>query len=259
MGSVAEYLTKPPDIPPGLGGALYDERANVQDIVATIVDLAQRGVLQLHEEEPKLWMIKRGPSFGNASLDPLEHELIRQLGLDIRDSRSLNSLHQRFYPRLRSLQNTIYDELVIRGYYRRSPEWTRQEYDNCVAVDRSSCHGTYRRVNAGAVGELWCLPYDWVVHCWHRLCYHCPHMPVRTWKGTEMRMRVVAFRRYLQHIEQFADVNGAARMRFLSVICLGRSRLDCSADGCASFAMLLSHYHRGTSHIQCHLLVAEMC
>lgn len=215
VGSVAEYLTKPPDIPPGLGGALYDERANVQDIVATIVDLAQRGVLQLHEEEPKLWMIKRGPSFGNVSLDPLEHELIRQLGLDIRDSRSLNSLHQRFYPRLRSLQNTIYDELVIRGYYRRSPEWTRQEYMTIAwQLIVLAVMALIAALTLAQWANFGVFPTIGLFIAGIAFAIIAPHMPVRTWKGTEMRMRVVAFRRYLQHIEQFADVNGAASTLF---------------------------------------------
>lgn len=96
--------------------------------MATIVDLAQRGVLQLHEEEPNRWTIKRGPSFNSAPLEPFERLLIKRLELNTRDSRSVDSLHQKFYSHLPALQKRIYNALVQRGYYTRSPEATRSNY-----------------------------------------------------------------------------------------------------------------------------------
>src|SRR5581483_8582099 len=48
----AEFLSKPPDdTPPGVVGTLLDEHADLQDILATIADLAQRGFLRIRESD----------------------------------------------------------------------------------------------------------------------------------------------------------------------------------------------------------------
>lgn len=51
IGQVPPVLEEPPsDLPPGLVGTLVDQKADVQDAVATLLDLAQRGVLRITEE-----------------------------------------------------------------------------------------------------------------------------------------------------------------------------------------------------------------
>ena len=50
VGLIADYLPEPPsDLPAGMAGTLIDESADVQDIVATIVDLARRGAIEIEE------------------------------------------------------------------------------------------------------------------------------------------------------------------------------------------------------------------
>lgn len=50
----AEYLSEPPsDDPPGVAGTLVDEKADMQDIVATIVDLARRGYVTIEERQER--------------------------------------------------------------------------------------------------------------------------------------------------------------------------------------------------------------
>ena len=54
LGAVADYLAEPPsDLPPGLVGTLVDEKADMKDIVATIVDLARRGVIRITEQQER--------------------------------------------------------------------------------------------------------------------------------------------------------------------------------------------------------------
>ena len=54
VGLIADYLPEPPsDLPAGMAGTLIDESADVQDIVATILDLARRGAIEIEElKEP---------------------------------------------------------------------------------------------------------------------------------------------------------------------------------------------------------------
>ncbi len=52
VGPVAEFIPDPPDnLPPGVIGALLDEQVDQRDIVATLVDLGQRGVLRIDRTE----------------------------------------------------------------------------------------------------------------------------------------------------------------------------------------------------------------
>ena len=52
VGPVAEFVPDPPDnLPPGVIGALLDEQVDQRDIVATLVDLGQRGVLRIDRTE----------------------------------------------------------------------------------------------------------------------------------------------------------------------------------------------------------------
>jgi hypothetical protein len=52
VGLAADYLAEPPsDLPAGLVGTLLDEKVDMKDIVATMVDLARRGVISITEEQ----------------------------------------------------------------------------------------------------------------------------------------------------------------------------------------------------------------
>ena len=65
IGMIADYLPEPPsDLPAGLVGTLVDESADMQDILATILDLARRGALEIEEvEEPGFLGIGATPRF----------------------------------------------------------------------------------------------------------------------------------------------------------------------------------------------------
>ncbi len=52
VGPVASFLAHPPgDLPPGAVGVLLDESADQRDVVATLVDLGNRGVIKLEESK----------------------------------------------------------------------------------------------------------------------------------------------------------------------------------------------------------------
>ncbi|WP_152918134.1 DUF2207 family protein, partial [Ardenticatena maritima] len=52
VGEFAEYITEPPDdLPPGIVGTLLDEKADIKDVIATIFDLARRGIISIEENQ----------------------------------------------------------------------------------------------------------------------------------------------------------------------------------------------------------------
>ena len=134
VGPVAEFIPDPPDnLPPGVIGALLDERVDQRDIVATLVDLGQRGVLRIDRTEGG-GVFGRGGDFTLTALEDepkvaqFERELLEALfGSKVKSGEkvSLSEVKGRFAAAQPQIQRHLYDELVERGYFTASPERTR--------------------------------------------------------------------------------------------------------------------------------------
>ncbi|MCS7061886.1 MAG: DUF2207 domain-containing protein [Anaerolineae bacterium] len=221
VGLIADYLSEPPaDISAALAGTLVDERADLRDVIATLVDLARRGVL-IMEEQGKLnqaglltnrdWLFARGPQFGSP-LAPHEQKLIEALQLTQKESIALSSMRNRFYVHLPAITDALYGQLVAQGYYQRRPDHVRGAYTALATVLMVA---TFFLCSVGGVflfevsdaGFL--LPIGLGVTA---LAFYlvAAQMPVRTRKGAEAKMRLEAFKRYLQNIEKYTDLSTAA-------------------------------------------------
>jgi uncharacterized membrane protein YgcG len=228
MPRIADSLNEPPaDLPPGLAGTLIDERADMQDIVATLVDLARRGVVLIKEGSATSYYdqtFARGPNFpartfdapasqsaGDIALASHERALVVALDLDRKQENSLSQMRDLFYQFIPGIQGALYGELVARGCYHNSPDESRHAYSQ---IARSLL------IAAGVFGAL-CVIWLWRVAdtailvaiglalAGLALLLVARAMPVRTRKGAEMRERAEAFRRYLQNIEKYTDVKTA--------------------------------------------------
>jgi len=220
VGLVAEYLTEPPpDLSPGLAGTLVDETADVRDIVATLVDLARRGVLKISEyARPTMggllttsdWQIEPGERFGQVALRPYEQALVAALGI-AQGRHSLSEFRNRFYTEIPKIQNALYEALVEAGYYTRSPDQTRKRYRalaNLVIFIAAVLFVIAVSVLSDLTEYSICLPAALLMT--GLLLYVVARaMPLRTRKGAEMRMRAEAFKRYLQNIEKYTKLQEA--------------------------------------------------
>lgn len=221
VGLVAEYLSEPPaGISPGLAGTLADEKADLSDVIATLVDLGRRGVVVIREEQsPGLfgigthrdWVIEAGPSF-DAELAPHERALISALELGVGEGVHVSSLQNVFYKRLPGIQAALYAQLVSGGYYERRPDMVRNRY-TMLAVAALIAGGVVFLAGGVLVAEgltstliVLGVAIEVVGVVWLIVANA---MPVRTPKGAEMRARVEAFKRYLSNIERYGDLRGA--------------------------------------------------
>ncbi|HEY9449318.1 MAG TPA: DUF2207 domain-containing protein [Gemmatimonadaceae bacterium] len=151
-GSIVPVWHRPDGIPPGAAGTLLDQRADMDDIVATLLDLAVRGYLEIREvppdgilgmAEPGSFAAKALHSLGLAKTDwELERTDKPESGSDLTayekqvldgvfegsTSRRMSDLHNEFYTRLPAIQKGMYEILVSKGYFRRSPETVRNTY-----------------------------------------------------------------------------------------------------------------------------------
>jgi len=222
VGLVADYLSEPPeDVPPGVAGTLVDEKADLQDVVATLIDLARRGYLTMQEESEKGFAgltFKRDFLFTRTDKDwtglyAYEKTLLKSLFAQSQSKR-LSDLKYKFYKALPKIRSGLYDAVVEVGYFRSSPERTRQFY----TVAGVALIGLAVFVGVFATALL----VEWVDTVW------CPAvglgigaaaligvgqaMPAKTKKGADAKARWEAFRRYLKEIERYTDLETATEL-----------------------------------------------
>ena len=150
-GSIVPVWRPPQGIPPGAAGALLDQRAGMDDVVATLLDMAVRGYVTIHE-------VQLGGPMGLAEGNSFTAKALRTLGLGATDwelqrtdkpdggdltayeesvlqgvfegtpCRRMSELHNEFYKHLPEIKKGMYGFLVEKGLFPRSPESVRNRY-----------------------------------------------------------------------------------------------------------------------------------
>ncbi len=134
VGGVPALLSEPPgDLPPAVAGTLVDEMADVQDVVATLVDLARRGLLRIAEEDPS----GHGKGKREFRLEKLRDEPDDLRGYERLVFRNLfagdqtvrfDELRKRFLKSIPEVQDQLYQEVVGAGLFQGNPKSVRNRY-----------------------------------------------------------------------------------------------------------------------------------
>ena len=221
-GLVAEFIPQPPDdLPAGAAGTLLDERADEQDVVATLVDLGHRRAITIEEQAADGAI----PGFSSGGRDfkltlagadpgvrPFEADLLRALfGDELKGGSTvlLSQVKDRFDAVTPELRADLYAELVDRGYFPRSPEETRARWQRIgtlllvLAVGGGIAIGLAMTSFAALV---W-VPILIAIVLAFMLRRMADHMPKKTAAGAEAAAKWRAFRRYLDDIEKYEDIN----------------------------------------------------
>lgn len=226
VGPTPEYVTEPPDdTPPGVLGTLVDERVDMQDILATIVDLARRGYLKIEEiEKPGLlgfgsqdFVFRKGDGAGS-DLRPYERNILRGIFTGNRTERELSSLRNKFYTKLPKIKSEMYEELVRRDLFKSNPDTTRNLWRG-LAIGAAIVVGIgffFAAPLSEYAGAVMCLPLAFGAAA-VSLFVAANYMPAKTRKGAESAARWQAFREYLDRIEKVSDLDQASELfeRFL--------------------------------------------
>ncbi len=217
-GIVAEYITAPPDdMPPGAVGTLVDEKADMEDILATLVDLARRGAIHIEEvNEPGFFGIGSGRDFvyylkdASIATKPYEQTLLREI-FGSREKRKLSDLKQKFYTAVPVLRKQLYDDVVRQGFFPRSPDTTRKLYMGLgvAALIFSVIIGFVLLALTGEYSGMAICPTISMIITAIGLVVVGRHMPRKTKAGAEAAARWLAFKRYLKHIEKYGDLEEA--------------------------------------------------
>jgi uncharacterized membrane protein YgcG len=136
VGPIAVQYAPPDGMTPAEAGTLVDDDAAMRDITATIVDLAVRGYIVIEEKEKSqmlglvhnkdyVFHLKKGP---NEWAGLRSHELVLLAALfanGLISEVTLSSLENQFYKNLSNIKNSIFDELMERGYFQHRPDYVR--------------------------------------------------------------------------------------------------------------------------------------
>lgn len=203
----------PPDgIRPGQVGTLVDERANLVDVTATIVDLAVRGHLKITEVDgasARDYELERLDG-GKGALLPYETSLLDALASEPGTTVRLSDLKYKVAAELAQVRSALYDDTVTQGWYRIRPDRTRLAWRALAIV--LTLAGIGLTVLVALVSSFGYVPLA-IVATGLLMLFIGGRMPARTGKGSAALSRVRGFRRLFDEGEEdtrarFAEQQG---------------------------------------------------
>jgi uncharacterized membrane protein len=131
---VVEY--KPPEeIIPLEMGALIDDKVDMRDISATIVDLAVRGYLKIVQTKGVFFhneysFLKLKEFYNDETLRPFEKTILSGLfgSVQLGHSVSMGELENKYYKIIPVIKEHLFKRLISCGYYSKDPEKTTSHY-----------------------------------------------------------------------------------------------------------------------------------
>jgi len=143
-GVIAPRYDVPHGVRAGEVGTLIDDRIDLQDVTAMVIELAVKGFLKIREVVES----SSTPAASERSSDPLDFEFVKLRDADGKltkverllldsifdaqheETRTLSSLENAFYKVLPAIRSGLYARLIKKGYYASSPEGVRSHYVN---------------------------------------------------------------------------------------------------------------------------------
>lgn len=210
-----DYLAEPPsDLPPGLVGTLLDETADTRDVIATIADLGRKGMLRITEEQNSGRKDYQYTLLSNEVQYPYERMVLQAVFGDTNPGRlvKLSEFKSDFKGKLPAIYTEMYDALLQRNYFPVSPEKIRN----------SATGGCCGLVSIGGISLLLGLFLGSVLSpmlIWLGVAlmvvaavyiFSSDAMPRKTDFGSEEAAKWRAFKRYLQNIQTYTNIQAAA-------------------------------------------------
>jgi uncharacterized membrane protein YgcG len=211
----SHYLTEPPsDLPPGLVGTLLDESADVRDVIATIVDQAAKGNMLIEQTD-------RGGLFSSKDFQyTLLNNQVRYRFEDMvlaaifkhGNPVQLSDLKNTFYKDLPPIYEEMYRTLVALKYFPENPQAVRHR-NRGLGLAMAFLGGVVIFCSSTVFSDfspLLILPGIALVITGIIWFVIGGIMPRKTDFGAEEAQKWRAFRRYLEQIQRYTNVQTAA-------------------------------------------------
>ncbi len=130
----------PDDLSPAEIGTIYDDRIDMKDMSATIVDLAIRGELKIIENQyeekgvllPTFAIQKLKKTAGGVALRPFEKILMTAIfgekESEKEKTKKLKDMENDFSPNRSNIKKTLYQSLIEKKYFSENPETKKLKY-----------------------------------------------------------------------------------------------------------------------------------
>jgi hypothetical protein len=203
--SIKPEYAPPRGLLPAEAGALVDQRADPREAIATLVDLAVRGRLEIRPIPGAAddFVVRRLTSLADdATLAPLERTILQSIfGEELSlPERSLGELRQDARYVFEPIRDAIEASMVRSGLFPNSPFWVRQGW--MIAGLALLFVTGVLLVNAGRSDPAdWALPLG-VGLSGAALLAVAPFMPRRTLRGARVLVRVRGFQEFLERAER---------------------------------------------------------
>jgi uncharacterized membrane protein YgcG len=210
----ASYIGEPPsDLPPGVVGALIDEKVDIKEVIATIVDLARRGYLEIADTKKKGVFSKAQSEFirlkSHDGLRGYEAMVMRALFDPSHPDRVTTvDLKNSFYVHVGPIVEAIYDETTNIGLFDGNPKKVRTRWQGYGLILGLVLGGAAAlMVKTDTPGWAWWVAGSIisVLIVWGFSQY----MPRRTPHGAQEQRRWEAFCNYLEDLTRFQDMESA--------------------------------------------------
>lgn len=204
--AIMPFYKPPDDLTPGELGALIDEKVDIRDISAGIIDLAVRGYLKIVETVEKGWFNSKKYSFvllkkdfnNDKTLQSHEKQTLTAI-FEEGPQRELDDLNNKFYKDLPEIKENIYTQLVEKQYFPISPERIRGVYIFiglgmivCGIVFGITIYGLW--LNPGLVYGLVLAGLIFMVFA--------RFMPRKSKKGVETYYKILGLEEYIKTAEK---------------------------------------------------------
>jgi uncharacterized membrane protein YgcG len=192
----------PEGMSPAEMGTVLDERVDVKDITASILDLAVRGHLRIEEKEIKSflflsetdYLLHREDGGDETALKPHEQKLLRAL-LGSRSSVALSSLKNEFYTELPGIQQALYQEVSREGrWFPAPPDRVRKRY---MGIAIGICLPLAAIAFFGENGPLLLS----AIACAVIALFWSRWMPRRTLRGRRAQQHIRGFQEFVARVE----------------------------------------------------------
>jgi uncharacterized membrane protein YgcG len=223
--SVMVRYEPPEGMTPGEMGTLVDERADLRDLTATIVDLAVRGYLTIRIErrEVLLGLKRHDETIFEKNLakdwkDLLPHERVLLHALfESGDVVETGDLKEKFYRRIHGINQALYKRLVANGYFGAHPMSVRAKYVGLGFAALIVVVGAgilWSVIRGGIFPNAAAVPVVSGVATLLLFMGFSPAMPRRTAAGVRMRAWAKGFEEFVDKVESESLEANAAREIF---------------------------------------------
>lgn len=206
-GTIVPEYEAPDGLTPAEVGTLYDERADIKDLIAAIIDLCVRGYITIKVLPKAEGLIFKqddyefgktsAPKPGDKGLSPFENKLMDAIFVS-GSTRKLSDMRNKFYTELPELDKMLYDGLVTKGYFPKNPNSVRALYliKGFLLVFVSFWIVPILAVFTGSI-LAYCIPANGVL-----TLLFFSFMPRKTDKGVEAYEHILGYKKYIETAEK---------------------------------------------------------